>query len=417
MELKPGYKRTEVGVIPEDWEVKPLGEMGNFKNGINKAIEDFGYGSPFVNLMDVFGIPRASATTEGLGLINTTEAERNAYALRAGDVLFVRSSVKPQGVGLTTLIPSDLPETVFSGFLIRFRSSGRLANQFKEHCFHGTGFRKRLIASSTVSANTNINQLALSTLSIAFPPVIAEQHAIATALSDADALITKLDQLIAKKRDIKQAAMQQLLTGKTRLPGFSGEWEVKRLGALLKFQVGFPFSSRYFTSHTSGLRLVKNRDLKADDEVVYYDGPHHNDYVVSDGDILIGMDGDFLPCRWNKGVALLNQRVGRLYAAREVDLVFACYFLVGALKEIERATSSTTVKHLSHGDVEGIQAFLPALAEQTAIANVLSDLDAELAALEARRDKMQALKQGMMQVLLTGQVRLPVNKEPMEALA
>jgi type I restriction enzyme S subunit len=231
MAVKPGYKRTEVGVVPDDWAIQQLGELGSFKNGINKGKEDFGHGFPFVNLIDVFGVPKVSAETD-FGRVNTTVAERSGFDLRAGDVLFVRSSVKPEGVGLTALIPTDLPSTVFSGFLIRYRDKGQLTHEFMEHCFWQARFRRQLVSSSTVSANTNINQDALKRLQVAFPHDKKEQRAIAAALSDTDALLTKLDQLITKKRDLKQAAMQQLLTGKTRLPGFSGEWEVKPLGVL-----------------------------------------------------------------------------------------------------------------------------------------------------------------------------------------
>ena len=151
MEVRPGYKKTEMGVIPENWEVRTLGTLGQFKNGINKGKEDFGHGFPFLNLMDVFGVPKVS-TDSSFGLVNSSLGEREAYALQSGDVLFVRSSVKPEGVGLTILIPEDLPNTVFSGFLIRYRDNGSLALEFKEHCFWEASFRNRLIASSTVSA-------------------------------------------------------------------------------------------------------------------------------------------------------------------------------------------------------------------------------------------------------------------------
>src|SRR5437016_5038651 len=102
--------------------------------------------------MDVFGTPRVSPEAN-FGLVGSSVPERKAYALVRGDVLFVRSSVKPEGVGLTTLISEDLVDTVFSGFLIRYRDSGELAHGFKEHCFWEAGFRSRLMASSTVSAN------------------------------------------------------------------------------------------------------------------------------------------------------------------------------------------------------------------------------------------------------------------------
>ena len=230
--MKPGYKQTEVGVIPEDWEVLTLGEIGKFKNGINKGSEAFGHGSPFVNLMDVFGV-NSIAITDHLGLVESTNLEKTMYELRRGDVIFIRSSVKPSGVGLTALVEKDLTDTVYSGFLIRFRDSGFINFHFKKHCFYEAGFRRKIIAASSVSANTNINQDNLKRISLPLPPSLPEQEAIARALSDADALIESLEQLIAKKRQVKQGAMQELLTGKKRLEGFSGEWEEKQLGECL----------------------------------------------------------------------------------------------------------------------------------------------------------------------------------------
>jgi type I restriction enzyme, S subunit len=134
MEVRKGYKQTEVGVIPEDWDVFPLGEIGKFKNGINKGSEAFGQGTPFVNLMDVFGVNFIDST-ENLGLVTCTNFEQGTYNLRRGDVIFIRSSVKPSGVGLTAVVENDLPATVYSGFLIRFRDNGKLATGFKRYCF------------------------------------------------------------------------------------------------------------------------------------------------------------------------------------------------------------------------------------------------------------------------------------------
>ena len=213
---KPGYKQTEVGVIPEDWEARHLGAIGEFKNGMNKDSAAFGHGHPFINLMDIFGVCSIS-TNEQLGLVACSTQERAAYDLRRGDVIFVRSSVKPSGVGLTAVIEQDLPETVYSGFLIRFRENGFLDLGFKRHCFYETRFRKALIGSSSVSANTNINQDSLKGLAIPLPPTLPEQTAIATVLSDMDTDIAALETKLTKARQIKQGMMQNLLTGKIRL--------------------------------------------------------------------------------------------------------------------------------------------------------------------------------------------------------
>jgi len=234
--VRPGYKQTEVGVIPEEWEDVPIGKLGRFKNGINKDSVAFGSGFPFVNLMDVFGRNHIGQGHE-LGLLTTSSTERAAYDLRAGDVLFVRSSVKPAGVGLTAVVLQDLPTTVFSGFLLRYRDNGSLDINFKKHVFYAVRFRNELIGKSSVSANTNINQSSLVGICIPLPP-LPEQQAIAEALGDADGLIEALEVLIAKKRDIKQGAMQDLLTGHRRLPGFQGEWVERQLGSLGSFAKG-----------------------------------------------------------------------------------------------------------------------------------------------------------------------------------
>ena len=212
-----GTKPSEIGEIPEDWDVNKLGELGKFKNGINKDADSFGHGSPFVNLMDVFGKPKISGT-EDFGLINSTALEKKEYSISKGDVLFIRSSVKPSGVGLTSVALANIENAVYSGFLIRFRSNKKLDDNFKIHCFYDESFRTRIIAASTVSANTNINQDSLKEIQIAYPTDINEQPAIATILSDMDNEIQTLEQRLAKTRQVKQGMMQELLTGRTRLP-------------------------------------------------------------------------------------------------------------------------------------------------------------------------------------------------------
>lgn len=211
-----GYKQSELGEIPEDWEVVELGELGCFKNGVNKDGDSFGFGSPFVNLMDVFG-KNSIKGGESFGLINSTALDRKEYDIKSGDVLFIRSSVKPSGVGLTAVALTDLIDTIYSGFLIRFRSKSILDTNFKKFCFYESSFRKRVIASSSVSANTNINQESLKNLLLAYPTQIDEQSAIATVLSDMDKEIETLNIRLNKTQLVKQGMMQQLLTGRTRL--------------------------------------------------------------------------------------------------------------------------------------------------------------------------------------------------------
>lgn len=261
-----------------------------------------------------------------------------------------------------------------------------------------------------VGALPSLNGGQLRSIPLLVPNDLAEQRRIAAALADADDLIAVLERLIAKKQAIKQGMMQQLLTGFTRLPGFTEKWTETRLGDILKFQAGFPFPSHQFSEEPSGVRLVRNRDLRSDDATVFIRGHVPGDYVLDTGDVLIGMDGDFEPVIWQGGPAALNQRVGRLRFSSRSHAGFIAYALVAPLKDLEYGTGATTVKHLSHSDVENLVMTIPPVAEQAAIAQVLIDSDVAIDALRLRLTKARAIKQGMMQELLTGRTRLPVEE-------
>ena len=238
---------------------------------------------------------------------------------------------------------------------------------------------------------------------VAAPP-LQEQRAIAEALSDVDVLLGALDRLIAKKRDIKQAAMQQLLTGQTRLPGFSGQWEVKALEQV--------------TDCLDGLRVPLNEKQRAEMRGEYpYCGANGildyvNDWVIDDDIILMAEDGGYFdeyesrPIAYRmSGKCWVNNHAHILKAKSDFDQGFVFYSLVH--KNILSFLASGTRAKLNKSEMEKIEVLLPIdLSEQSAIAAVLSDMDAELEALEQRRTKTAAIKQGMMQELLTGRTRL-----------
>jgi type I restriction enzyme, S subunit len=389
-QLKEGYKQTEVGIIPQDWLVTALGDLGNFKNGINKNSEAFGHGHPFVNLMDVFGVSSISATNLS-DLIETNSIERQTYNLKEGDVLFIRSSVKPSGVGLTALIEEDLDQIVYSGFLIRFRDNGSIGKNFKQHCFYEEGFRKRLISASSVSANTNINQDNLKQLLIPLPPTKAEQEAIACTLSDIDALIESLDRLLTKKRQIKQGAMQELLRSKDG-------WIERQLGDISHIQTG----SR------------NNQDKVEDGEYPLFvrsaTVERINTYSYDCEAILIPGEGGIGSIfHYINGRFDAHQRV---YVIREfseeisgkyVYLYMSKKFGFHAMQNSVKAT----VDSLRLPTFQNFQIFVPpTLEEQIEIANILSDMDAEIGSIESKLAKTCKIKQGMMHELLTGRIRL-----------
>ena len=214
---RPGYKQTELGEIPEDWEVKPLGELLSFKNGLNKAKEYFGYGLPIVNYMDVYSNPGiASANIKGM--VDVTKEEVAAYSVKKGDVFFTRTSETVNEIGLSTVLLDDIDSGVFSGFVLRGREkSDQLNLMFKKYCFSSYYIRKQIGSTSSYTTRALTNGSLLSNVELIFPSCKKEQAAIANFLSDMDTELDALQQRLSKTQKIKQGMMQELLTGNTRL--------------------------------------------------------------------------------------------------------------------------------------------------------------------------------------------------------
>ena len=245
-------------------------------------------------------------------------------------------------------------------------------------------------------------------------PPLHEQKAIAEALSDVDGLLGALDRLIAKKRDLKQAAVQQLLTGQIRLPGFHGEWEVKRLGGVAEMGSGGTPPSSIAAYYDGDIPWVSISDMTKGGKVIldternltregFVNSATH---MFPVGTILYAMYASLGECSI-AGVSLCSSQA--ILGIRPKDSLsgeFLYYFLTSQKALVKSLGQQGTQSNLNKRMVQAFELSLPPLVEQTAIAQVLSDMDAELTALQQRRDKTRAIKQGMMQQLLTGQTRL-----------
>ena len=244
------------------------------------------------------------------------------------------------------------------------------------------------------SGQPGINGREYASLLVPVPPTKAEQEAIASALSDADALIDSLSQLLAKKRQIKQGAMQELLTGKRRLLGFSGEWEVKRLGDLCSMKSGYGITSEHIDEFSvfpcyggNGLRGYTQRYT------------HDGNYVLvgRQGALcgnVVSVDGKFFA----------SEHAIVVTPFKESDIRWLSRIL--ARMNLNQYSESSAQPGLSVAKLLELECPVPSVQEQTAIATILSDMDAEIAALENKLAKARQLKQGMMQELLTGRIRL-----------
>ena len=271
--------------------------------------------------------------------------------------------------------------------------------------------------SSVGSTMINLNQNTLSRLIIQSPP-LPEQRAIAVALSEVDTLIGALDQLIAKKRDLKQAAMQQLLTGQTRLPGFSGEWMIKQLGKIGSFSKGrglakenistagefpaVPYTAIY-TDHNEIIQLSRIRHFtKCMRDLTLISSPH---LLIASSSNMLENIGKVAAFSGGTDLAIGGDIL--LYQTT-ADVHFLSYLMstIPHRRRVVFLSQGSTIRHVYASTFQTYEILLPLLEEQTAIATILSDMDTEIAALEARRDKTRDLKQGMMQEVLTGRIRL-----------
>ncbi len=414
-DVPQGYKRTDVGVIPKDWESTAIATIARLESGHtpSKRIPSYWAGDvPWVSLHDTESldgktITKTSQTISEEGLNNSS-----ARLLPEGTVVFSRTAT----VGKATILSRSMAT---SQDFANYVCGPELHNRFLVYLLRSMRRTwQRLMAGSI---HNTIYMPVFKALKIPVPPV-EEQHAIAEALSDVDGLLGLLDKLVAKKRAIKQAAMQQLLTGKTRLPGFRGEWETKRLGDLGSTFGGLTGKTKTHFGHGEAryitfLNVMTNTeiDTKAFDSVVVSESEAQN--RVQQGDLFFNGSSETPEEVGMCAILLEDVRDTYLnsfcfgFRPREggtvSGLYLAYYFRSQEGRELLKSLAQGATRYnLSKRALLAVSFPLPSEAEQTAIATVLSDIDAEIIALEQRREKTRALKQGMMQQLLTGRVRL-----------
>ena len=389
--IKQGYKQTDIGIIPEDWKLLKLRELGKFSKGkgISRAESQTGE-IPSIRYGEIY-TTHNDYIKDFQSFVSVSVA-KNAQQMKTGDLLFTASGETKEEIGkcvafidkIVAFAGGDIlilsPENHYNSLLLGFLLNAPYV--VKQKANKGQG-----------DAVVHITKDSLSDIVIALPKETLEQTAIATALSDIDALIAALDKKIAKKHQIKQGAMQQLLTGKRRLAGFSGEWVAKTIGQSLIIKHGknqkeieLPMG-RYPILGTGGVIGFTNTPLYAKQSVLigrkgtidkpyFYDTPFWTVDTLFYSEIKDGFCAKFI-----------------FYKFNEID--WYAY------------NEASGVPSLNAKVIESIViAFPPTLAEQTAIAQILTDLDNEISRLEADREKYKQIKAGMMQQLLTGKIRL-----------
>jgi type I restriction enzyme S subunit len=418
MAVKKGYKQTEVGVIPEDWEVKNLQELCWFQEG--PGLRNWQFTSSGMKVINVTnledGVLNLERTDRHISMSEFSRMYRH-FAIDALDIVMASSG---NTYSKTAVVRTqDLP-LVMNTSVIRFKPTKFCTYGYLWALLRSPSFKEQIDLMITGGAQPNFGPYHLRRVIFPFPTLL-EQEAIAGALSDADAWIESLEQLIAKKRQIKQGAMQELLTGKRRLPGFSGKWETKRLGDFLVSHPQYGINAAAVPYSDKLPVYIRITDITeygqyAPNPRVCVQASDVSGYFLADGDLVVARTG---------------ASVGKSYRYRIADgpLVFAGFlirirpnaqqlnprFLEGYVacekywNWVRLMSMRSGQPGINGNEYAQLPIVLPSIAEQTAIATVLSDMDTEIESLESKLAKAREVKQGMMQELLTGRIRLIEN--------
>lgn len=411
--IETNFKQTEVGLIPHDWEVKRLGDclLKNPDYGINAAAVEYDDTLPtYLRITDI--------SENGKFIISNKTSVNNPlsdlYCLDDGDIVFARTGAS---VGKTYLYDVNDGRLVFAGFLIRIKANPKvLYYRYFIHLTQTNRYWSWVLANSMRSGQPGLNSDEYKAFQIAIPPIdTKEQTAIANALSDADGYIESLEKLIDKKQKIKQGAMQQILKPKEN-------WEVKKLGEVCKFQNGTALES-YFNKE-DGYKVIsignyseKGIFNETGNFIAKNRYENVKKFILEKGDLAFLMN-DKTAIGTIIGRALFieesdkyifNQRTMRLVAVHKFMNPKFLFHLINSNHYhalfVKLAKPGTQI-YLNTRDVLDFEIMIPALEEQLEIAQILSDIDNEITILNQKLTKAKAIKQGMMQQLLTGKIRL-----------
>ena len=420
------FKSSELGPIPVDWEVKRIGEVGKLmRDSVNTQVfPDQTYYEYSMPNYDDGRIPRVVLGRSLFSNKTSIQGEVllfNKLNVRKRRIWYVKEAL-PNAICSSEFLPYYSKEIDLC-FLSYFLSTDKCTSAFEDY------------STGTSNSQKRIAPLDFENFTIPLPP-IAEQRRIARALSDVDELISVLGKLIEKKRNIKTGAMQQLLAGKTRLPGFDArrtefkqtelgpipvDWEVKRLGGIGESIRGVSFRPEQssLTLMPSATMLLRANNIQ-DNQIICHDVLYVMNECIAGCQQLT--EGDILICAangsrnlvgkaavWHKAeAATFGAFMAVFRCVKSVDSCFVGYLFQSQSyrRQLDDILTGSAINNLNAKDIEGLAFAFPTLAEQKAIAAVLSDMDAEIAALEVDRAKYERIKSGMMQELLTGKTRL-----------
>ena len=400
---KPGIRFKG---FTDDWEQRKLGELGSLKNGMNFSKKAMGIGFPFVNLQNIFG--NNVIDVSNLGKAMASDSQLKDYNLLNGDVLFVRSSVKLEGVGEAALVPQTLDNTTYSGFIIRFRDEYGLDNNFKRFVFGIESVRNQIMSQATNSANKNISQSVLENLELAIPSK-SEQQKIGDYFSNLDHLITlhqrKYDKLVMSKKSMLEKMFPK--NGQTkpeiRFSGFIDDWEQRKLGELGTITTGnTPSTSIPDYYSDDGIVWVTPTDIC--ENITFESARKLSDLgqqvgrVVPKNTILVTCIASIGKNTMLGNTGSFNQQINGLTPNENK---YDPYFLLteSALwsAKMKGSAAAGTMQIVNRTEFSELKTWLPSLIEQQAIGAFFKQLDHLITLHQRELEKLKKIKLSMLE--------------------
>lgn len=380
----------------KDWHNVTIGNLGSTYNGLTgKKASDFGHGVakyvPFINV-----IYNPIIDVNSLCCVDVKPSEYQNAVIK-GDLLFNTSSETPEEVAMCSYVDTDIQNLYLNSFCFGFRlNDSNVSGLFLSYLFRSKFGRSLMLELAQGSTRYNLQKKKFLQTELHIPQILAEQERIAEALSDVDALIKELDALIEKKRMVLKATMQDLLTARRRLPGFSEPWKEVKLGDLVNIHSGDTITAQQFVTNghypVYGANGIRGK---------------YNSFNLDGEFILIGRVGALCGnIHISKGKVWASEHTLVCYP-HSINL-FSPVFLAHILERMNliQYSGASAQPVIASNKLKPLLIRMPNLSEQQAIAAILSDLDLEIAELEKKKEKYTSIRQGMMQQLLTGKIRL-----------
>lgn len=398
-EVPEGYKKTKVGIIPEEWEEKILSHLLTFKNGINGEKEKFGSGIKLISVREILSEKPITYDSIG-GCADVSKKQLEEYSVSYGDILFQRSSENYEDAGSSNVYLDKEKEAVFSGFVIRGKKKANYDPIFLNSFLRLPYMRNEISRKAAGAQHVNIGQDALSSILCIFPP-LSEQQKIADILTTQDKVIELKEQLLAQKQQQKKHLMQQLLTGKKRLPGFNGEWRKEQVRNLCTVVKGEQLNKDILDE--IGLYYVLNGGMTPSGYTNKWN-IMENTISISEGGNSCGYVNFNREKFWSGGHCYTLQFV----KTSEIMNLFLYFYLKFCENKLQCLRVGSGLPNIQKSSLENFNVTYPTLEEQTAIADVLSTADREIDLLRQSIESEKQKKKSLMQLLLTGIVRVPV---------